>query len=146
MFIFVSSNIIATTRPSSELRHFWYLLLPTISAACFHSSLAGTQWLKMPNLTPRFWMTSRSLASTSCACLLAVSIDCVRSWVVAMDSGVMTFHMFVATARCRLDVGVSHKVEQQKGRTYWLAPRFMSFCQYSIVRVSARGSWVSPSK
>ena len=62
-----------------------------------------------------------------------------------MDWGVMTVHVFVAAARRRLENGVSYVEDQQK-KTYWEASRFTSFCQYSMVRVSVKGSRESPSR
>ena len=62
-----------------------------------------------------------------------------------MDRGVMTVHVFVAAARRRLENDVSYIVDEQE-KTYWEASRFTSFCQYSIVRVSVKGSRESPSR
>ena len=138
IFILVR-NILITIKPSRVLRHLWYHFFTTIMAACFRFLSLGPHCCKIPILTFKFCMMKRFLAFISHACCLSVSCDWVWSQVVVIDAGVRTCQTLTMAARHHL--GKKGKMASMPTEyTYWLAPRFTSFCQYSMVRDLLMGS------
>ena len=141
IFILASSNILDTIKPSSLSRQRWYRRCPTNVEADFHSSSSGVHLLIMPSFISSPWTARRSFSASSCACLRFVSTVLVLSIWSGEVVGVRILQARSVATTSRLvapNVITYHKDVRRK--TYSLAPRLTSFCQYSMTRVSCSGS------
>ena len=107
IFIFNSSNIGATTNPSRLSIQHWYRLFTTLSAAAFHSTHSGSQWLVMFIFFSRTCTAPKSLWFASMACRRAISIDLIIS-LLLIEEGVRFDQTSLAAASFHLNnlVGV----------------------------------------